>query len=197
MCKVAAIILAAGASSRMEDHIKQVLPWGNATLLEHAVTEVSNSKVSKTHVILGANFDAICSKVALANYHIVYNKDWAKGLGSSIATGVSYIMETEENYDAVLIALADQPLLSTTYFDDLLLLFKSSKNELVSTNYGTKKGVPAIFGKRYFSSLATLDKDNGASEIIKNTVHSSINGQNNTMDIDTWDDYKALLKMKK
>lgn len=197
MCKVAAIILAAGASSRMEDHIKQVLPWGNSTLLEHAITEVSNSKVSKTYVILGANFDAICSKVVLANYHIVYNKNWAEGLGSSISKGVETLMKSEENFDAVLIALADQPLLRTTYFDDLLLLFESSKNELVSTNYGTKKGVPAIFGKRHFSSLATLNEDNGASEIIKNTVHSSINGQYNIMDIDTWDDYKALLKIKK
>lgn len=197
MCKVAAIILAAGASSRMEDHIKQVLPWGNSTLLEHAITEVSNSKVSKTYVILGANFDAISSKVVLANYHIVYNKDWAEGLGSSIAKGVETLMKSEENFDAVLIALADQPLLRTTYFDDLLLLFESSKNELVSTNYGTKKGVPAIFGKRHFSSLATLNEDNGASEIIKNTVHSSINGQSNIMDIDTWDDYKVLLKIKK
>ena len=196
MFKIAAIILAAGASTRMKGRIKQVLPWGNSTLLAHSITELQQAKVAKIYVVLGANYDLIAPKLPKGNQLVIYNENWSLGLGSTISKGVETLMKSDENFDAVLIALADQPLFDTEFYHELIQKFNSTKATVVSTNYGSKKGVPAIFGKYHFNSLVKLDSDFGAAEIIKTSEHTSIDGFHKTTDIDTWEEYQILFNSK-
>lgn len=195
MKKVALIILAAGNSSRMNNHVKQLLPWKKSTLLEHTIKEALSSTADKVLVVLGANYEQINSKLHADNYTIINNENWILGLGSSIASAINYIKTTGEDYDAVLITLADQPFLGKEHFNNLISMYKKSTDGLAATIYGSKKGVPAIFGNMYFDKLNTLNEDFGAKHILKTSKVAMVEG--NTMDIDTIEVYNRLLKNEK
>ncbi|WP_029445221.1 nucleotidyltransferase family protein [Cellulophaga baltica] len=193
MQKIALLLLAAGASSRMKDHIKQLLPYKDSTLLEHAVKNAKSSKVAEVFVVMGANYDTILAATTLKKVSIVRNEEWHLGLGSSIAKGVEYIGSLSQNYEAILIGLADQPLMDATFYNQLITTYQETKSDCVATNYGSKKGVPALFTKKHFSVLAGLNQDSGAQKLLidKNTL--SIDSAAKHTDIDTWEDYQWLL----
>jgi molybdenum cofactor cytidylyltransferase len=109
MDKVAILILAAGNSSRMEDKIKQLLPWRQTTLLGHAIHEAKKLKAQAVYVVLGANAEIIKPTISEEDVLILEYKYWKQGIGTSIAFGVQQLVK-ENKYDAVLIQLADQPL---------------------------------------------------------------------------------------
>lgn len=194
MGKIAIILLAAGASTRMENHIKQLLPWKRSTLLQHAIQEVSASEADAVFLVLGANFNRIKSKIQPKRCEILENKDWRLGLGSSIALGINHVKSLAEKYEAVLISLADQPLIDTAYYNYMLAIFKKSTIGIVTTAYATRKGVPAIFEKQYFEALCQLDQDFGAKHILTNERVEIIYPKGKEVDIDTWEDYQELLK---
>tara|TARA_R110002050_G_scaffold16019_2_gene49156 strand:+ start:256459 stop:257046 length:588 start_codon:yes stop_codon:yes gene_type:complete len=193
MSKIACILLAAGASSRMKNQVKQLLPWRGATLLEHAIATAVASKVNDVFVILGANFEKIYAQLTLEKYQIIENKDWEQGIGSSIAKAIMEITKLPESYDAVLIALADQPLIDTAYYDEMISIFNKGDTDVITTSYLNKKGVPAIFRKTYFKDLRLLHNDIGAKQIIANASVETINCNGKEADIDTWEDYQRLL----
>jgi len=117
--KHAVLILAAGASTRMGQP-KQLLPWGKTTLLNHAINEAK--KISEhVFVVLGANKELIESSLN-SQVEIIRNPNWENGMGTSITYGIS-ILDKNEEFDSVLIMLADQPLLDSTYLNNLKKLF--------------------------------------------------------------------------
>jgi molybdenum cofactor cytidylyltransferase len=193
--KIAILILAAGNSSRMAD-VKQLLPWNDTFLLNHTINNAAQLNHSKTHVVLGANCEQIKSAINRANIEIIYNKEWKKGLGSSIAFGVKHI-KSKKQFDCVLTILADQPLIDTDYLSELVNLFEIKKNQIIASSYGNKKvGVPALFDGIYFDELSTLNEDKGAKQILKkhNTFVKTLNAENLITDIDTIEDYEQLYK---
>lgn len=194
MPKIALLLLAAGASTRMENHIKQLLPWKGSTLIQHAIDEAASSEVNAIAIVLGANFNTIKVKIAPKRCQIIENKDWKLGLGSSIALGMDYLNSLSENYDAVLIALADQPFIDTEYYNYMVAVFKKSAIGIVTTAYETRNGVPAIFEKQYFEALGKLDQDFGAKHILANERVEIIFPKGKEVDIDTWGDYQKLVK---
>ena len=193
MKKVAAIVLAAGASTRMEGQIKQLLPWKKSTLLEHTINEAILSNADVVFVVLGANIESIRSELNPLNYKIIENKDWNLGLGSSIATAINYLIKQQNIFDAALIVLADQPLLDAVYYNKLISIYRRSGNSIVATKYEHKNGVPVVFSKIHFEELAKLNKDFGAIQIIQNSKAEVVDSDNKFYDIDTLEDYNILL----
>ncbi|WP_158979069.1 NTP transferase domain-containing protein [Cellulophaga sp. L1A9] len=196
MQKIALLLLAAGASTRMKDHIKQLLPFKNTTFLEHAVKNAKESNASEVFVVLGANYDTILATTNLEGVAVIKNDEWHLGLGSSIAKGVIYINSLSQDYEAVLIGLADQPLMDADFYNHLMTSFEHTDYDLVATAYGTKKGVPAVIAKKYFEILMTFDQDYGAQKILNDKKTLGIEGSTKSVDIDTWEDYQALRNKK-
>tara|TARA_R110002051_G_scaffold30845_3_gene71004 strand:- start:9002 stop:9604 length:603 start_codon:yes stop_codon:yes gene_type:complete len=194
MSKIAVIVLAAGASTRMGNNIKQLLPWKGITLLQHAIQEVESCEADTIFLVLGANFDKIKENILPTRCQIIENKNWKSGLGSSIAFGINNLKILREEYDAVLISLADQPLIDTEYYNYMLSVFKKSTIGIVTTAYKTRKGVPAIFEKQYFEALSKLNEDYGAKQILNNERVEIIYPKGKEVDIDTWEDYQTLFK---
>ena len=193
--RTAILILAAGAAKRMGS-IKQLLAWADTSLLGHAVNMAKSSKAKETIVVLGANANAIAAQFDAGAIQIVKNENWASGMGSSIAAGIGYILGSGEKYDAVLITLADQPLIDTLYLDLMIETASKVDQGIVATAYGDKAGVPALFGRRYFETLMALESEQGAKEVLdrfKSDIFRLDPG-NKTMDIDTKEDYEALKK---
>ncbi|MEM9649794.1 MAG: nucleotidyltransferase family protein, partial [Bacteroidota bacterium] len=183
--EIHAIILAAGASTRMGDTIKQLLPWKDGTLLGTAI-ERTTKVADKSLVILGSNEEAIRPSLPSSS-EIVVNPNWQKGMGSSISCGIGHILKSGYNPDGIIILLPDQPFMDSDFLLQMKSLFLLGKHKIVATNYGTNAGVPAIFDRSLFSELTRLDKDFGAREIIKKHKKQvlAINPEGREVDIDT------------
>lgn len=164
--KIAMVILAAGASKRTNT-IKQLLPWKSTTLLGNAIEQGFQSNVDSVYVVLGANSEVIRESISDYEIQIIENKNWKRGLGSSIACVVNYFNENALNYNALLITLADQPLVNTVYYNLLIEQFSKNKERIITSKTNNKPSVPAIFDASYFEKLSELNQDIGAKSIIK------------------------------
>ncbi|GAA4230815.1 nucleotidyltransferase family protein [Postechiella marina] len=192
--KMVTVILAAGASKRMGEP-KQLLKWGDSTLLEEAIKKALQLKIDEVIVVLGANYDGIKPVINKYPITILNNTDWEAGLGKSIAFASEYILTCKPMFNGVFFVLSDQPFVSVTYLNNMLDVFKTCKSKIIATKYSTNKvGVPVVFDGVYLSDLAKLTGDNGAKSILK--IHQDMlktlapNFENK--DIDTKADYNKL-----
>ena len=160
------VILAAGASERMGT-AKQLLAWGNNTLLGHTI-ETTLKTTDDVYVVLGANYSVIKNEIIKFPVTIVRNKDWKSGLGKSIACAADHFLNLKPEVDGVLICLADQPFIDSDFLNTLIQNFTPNTDQILATSY--KKdifGVPVIFDKVYLSELSKLGDDKGAKVLLK------------------------------
>ena len=197
---VVVLIMAAGASRRMKG-IKQLLPWKNSNFLTETINTVQKSKARTVSVVLGSNAERIERECNLnqLGVNVIINPNWDEGLGNSIAIGVKGILRKFYDLDGILICLADQPLLTTEYFDSIIRQFKKDTSKIVATNYGKRVGVPALFPQFLFNELKCLNGDQGARDILENNIKKivSIDAHNRQLDIDTEEEYHKLITQTK
>ncbi|WP_289042003.1 nucleotidyltransferase family protein [uncultured Zobellia sp.] len=187
---IAILILAAGASSRM-GRPKQLLPWENTSLLEHAIRTAKASKGTEVMTVLGANARMIQSHLEEGE-RCVENPLWQSGLGSSIACGVRDLLQSGNTISGVLIMLADQPLINFKYVNSLIEASSNNQNRIIATAYKNRAGVPALFPRSYFDELLKLDKDFGAKQLLEREEIITISAGDCVVDIDTAEDYEQL-----
>ena len=193
---IAILIPAAGASKRIGSP-KQLLKWGDSTLIEHAIETAKELNQKKILVVLGAYFERIKPQIEKSDIQILLNEDWENGLGSSIAIGTDSLLKSGDTFSGLLVLLPDQPLIVPFYLKSMIEEFKAGKNQIIATSYGQGKfGVPAIFDKSYFKELATLRDDRGAKDIIKKYYKfvSSVDIIPLINDIDTEEEYDKIYK---
>ncbi|PWL38923.1 4-diphosphocytidyl-2C-methyl-D-erythritol synthase [Flagellimonas aquimarina] len=190
---ISTLILAAGASKRMGNKVKQLLPWGNSTLIENTVATAKQVSDS-VFIVLGANREKIRESTSL-DAEIIHNPNWKAGMGSSISIGAEYILKHAEGKNGLLIMLADQPLIDASYLNQLKKEFDQDDFKVVATSYENRLGVPAIFHQSIIPELTHLNGDYGARHIIKKyqaTIKSVLpNGKE--LDIDTPETYSQLI----
>ena len=166
MSNIVVLILAAGSSSRM-GRPKQLLKWNKITLLGHAISTAKEIKPLEIIVVLGANYNLFKSEISQEGIQILNNKNWKKGLGNSIASGVKQILKNDSNFDGILITLADQPLIDSTYLNSLIQEFEVGKSQIIASLYKNDKlGVPVLFDAIYFEELTKLNDDKGAKSLL-------------------------------
>ena len=191
---IAILILAAGASSRMGKITKQLLPWENTTLLGKTIRTAKACTADSITLVVGAKATSIRKSVSQENIQIIENTEWKSGLGSSIACGTKFLLKTNPLINAILVVLADQPLIDSLYLNKVITTF-NSEGKGVATAYKNKAGVPALFPKAYFEKLVTLHDDFGAKGIINDIKESFavLQPGYKTIDIDTKSDYENLI----
>lgn len=191
--KIAILILAAGESKRIHC-IKQVLPWKNTSLLGNAIEQAIQSKGNAVYVVLGAHANLIAPTIEHYNIQTIENKNWKNGLGNSIAAGVQYLKENQHHYDAILITLADQPLIDTDYYNVLIDTYSQKEAKIIASETNNTPCVPAIFHTQYFEQLSQLDQDKGAKEILISAQKEvfRLPAAANLIDVDTTSDYEEL-----
>lgn len=193
MDKIAVVVLAAGNSKRMGQS-KQLLPWGNSTLLGNVVKNVLAVDAHKIFVVLGAYSNEIIEKINLSETIVLINENWQQGLGSSIALATVEINKKHPNLNALLFVLADQPFISSLYLNAMIELHNKDKESIIITRKEDYSGVPVLFPRKFFPELMSLSNDEGAKQIInrnKNCVKEVVT-QDNIADIDTFEAYEAL-----
>lgn len=196
MKKVGLIILAAGKASRMGKP-KQLLRYQGSSLISHAVNIGLNSICKSVVVVLGAYIEQIKPEIDNLSVQIVENPDWKTGMASSICAGINAINQSNSKLDAVIIALADQPLISETVFNQLIQKYQDTKNRIIASAYDDVVGVPALFDKNLFVELMNLEGDRGAKALMRKYQDEllTIPIPEAAIDIDTQDDYEKLLNI--
>ena len=192
---IAAIILAAGSSSRMGQS-KQMLEVNGEKLLEKTVTTVLASQIREVVVVLGADAEQHSKVLTPFAVSIVFNDQWKKGMGSSIKAGLRYITSTGSSCDAVIIFVCDQPMLMPDTVSSIVQRFEQTNKPVVASGYSNVPGVPVLFAKSYFPKLEQLPDDHGAKRIIQQNPSDAVivpfpGGE---IDLDTMEDYKAFLQ---
>ncbi len=160
------LLLAAGASRRM-GKTKQLLPWNETSLIEHQLKTLLTTGL-KVHVVLGAFAKEIQPQIEDLPITISMNPNWEKGMGNSLAFGVQQIIEKNKHIDGILIALVDQPLLTTAHFKKLINTFTPGQNQIICSKSDEGwSGPPIIFDSFYVNELMQQDGDDGAKNLTK------------------------------
>lgn len=192
MKKTAILLLAAGSANRMKK-TKQLLPYKNTTLLNWAIQQAFQTKVSAVFCVLGANKNNIEKEITPNTVQVIYNPNYKNGLSSSISVGIQHLQKL--NFTNVLIMLADQPTVTSNFLNKLLEASKKNTTKIIATEYKKNLGVPAVFPKSYFNELLGLKGDKGAKVILLQQQNSviKITPEQPIIDIDTNEDYQALI----
>lgn len=189
------IILAAGNSSRLGQP-KQLLQFNGKSLIRN-VTEAALSLHAQSVVIVtGANEDAVSSELRNIKVHFAYNPDWQEGMGSSIRAGLSKLLSLNPSTDFIILAVSDQPFVTSDIFQKLVDQGNATNNAIVACSYQNVTGTPVLFKKKHFDSLLNLVGTAGAKKLLKQfesdvSVVPFLKGH---VDIDTQEDYNRLLK---
>lgn len=160
--RLACLLLAAGGGSRFGS-CKQLAPLDGKPMLRHGLEALAPLFGDDLYVVLGARRERIAAVIdGIAQ--IVTHDGWRQGLGSSIAAGV-HAVDNGGAYDGILLALADQPYLSTADYRRLVDRFDG--RQVVAASYAGGPGAPALFPRAWFDSLQQLDGDRGARTLLQ------------------------------
>ena len=186
--KIKKIVLAAGESKRFGNknklseliHYKPII---NHVL--HKLLEIFD--YSELLVIVGHEHKLIKNLICNKDIKILENKDYSKGIGTSIALGVNYL---DIDIDGVMIIPADMPYLNSK---DLINLEKKfielNCEKVVMPEYNSRIGNPVILPRNYFNTLKNLKDDFGARSLIKKKdIITFKTGFGTIFDIDTRDE---------
>jgi molybdenum cofactor cytidylyltransferase len=190
------IILAAGESSRL-GNIKQLLPFNGKTLLQHVIDEAAEAGAQPIVVITGANANKIAVSIAHNNVNIVANENWQEGMASGIVAGVRQIISLGDGVKKIILAVCDQPFVSSALFEQLDHTQNKTGKPIVASSYAGTIGTPALFSIEFFDKLLSLRGDEGAKKILKNNINdvATVDFPKGEIDIDTLKDYENLLNL--
>jgi molybdenum cofactor cytidylyltransferase len=160
---LAAIILSAGASSRMGKP-KALIPYRESTFLEHLAEASRHPRVGVTRVVLGAGADEIRARAKLDPSLVVVNPDWEQGQLSSICAGIRSLAGIET--DGILLCLVDHPLISASLISNLIDKFYENAKLIVLPTYNARRGHPVIFSRALYSELLNAPPEKGARAVV-------------------------------
>lgn len=193
---IAAVILAAGASSRL-GRPKQLLTLDGQTLLRRTVEAATKAGCAPVIVVLGAHAEQLAGEVGAAagSIQVIINEKWSEGMGTSLASGIAALEAAAPNVRAAVVLLCDQPHVSADVVRALVETFSVSNNPVVASEYGGVRGAPCLFARSLFPELAALSGDVGARKIIARQDAEQVavvpfaGGQE---DVDTPDDWRRV-----
>ena len=160
---LAAVILSAGASSRM-GRPKALLPYREGTFLEHLIEVTRDPRIGVTRVVLGAGAEVIRAIAKLESSIVALNPAWEQGQLSSICAGLRSLDGVD--IDGIVLCPVDHPLVSALLVNELVERFYSEKKAIVLPTYKGRRGHPVIFSKALFSELLAAPADMGARAVV-------------------------------
>jgi molybdenum cofactor cytidylyltransferase len=189
---VFAIVLAAGSSSRFGSS-KQLAEFEGETLVLRAVKLASECCPSRNLLVAGHAWRAVADACTPLPGFLLINDRHDAGIAISIATAVRALRHAA---DAVIVLLADQPLISREHVRQLIDTWSGDAQEIVATSYAGTSGAPVLFASACFDSLAALTGDQGARALFSDsrfTVREVV-FEDAAADVDTADDLLRLAR---
>ena len=187
---IRACVLAAGSSARFGKP-KLLQRFRGKPLLQHALLAAQEVCKGKVLLVVGHGKNAIGEASAGLADDIVVNADHELGMGTSIAAGVR---ACPEDTAALLILLADQPLITTVHLKNIIGAWHGGPDEIVTSSCDGIFSPPILFAKTAFQALRELEGDEGARRILTNKAFQLTNIEFAAagLDIDTPEDLQRL-----
>jgi molybdenum cofactor cytidylyltransferase len=192
--RVAALVLAAGLSSRMGEN-KLLLDFDGQPVLAATLEAVRKSSVAQVVVVTGRDAEAIAA--VAQPLQCVENPDHALGMASSIRVGMAALADV----DGVVICLGDMPLVSPRTIDALIAaLDPAGGMTIVVPTHQGRRGNPVLWGRTHFARLQALTGDAGARQVLAElhaeTLEIAVDDPGILADADTPDALDALRQIK-
>jgi molybdenum cofactor cytidylyltransferase len=160
---VAAIVLAAGESSRM-GRPKPLLPLNGETFLGHLLGQLRASRVERVVVVLGHRPEQVLEAMPEVRDLAIVNERYQLGQLSSFVVGLEAV---GHEADAVLLCLADHPFITAELIDELITGFETSRLPIVVPVHGGRRGHPVLFAAPLFAELRAAPLDQGARVVVR------------------------------
>ncbi len=166
--RIAAVVLAAGRSTRMGADNKLLADIGGEPMVRRVLGQVLASQAVEVVVVAGHEADLI--KTALEGLtsdgrcSLVHNPDFAAGLSSSLHRGIAALGET---IDGALVCLGDMPQVTAAVIDRLIAAFYPLEGRTICLpTWAGKRGNPVLLARRYFAEVQAISGDVGARALI-------------------------------
>ena len=196
---IAAVILAAGRSTRMGGPNKLLAELGGKPMVRIVTEQVLASQASSVTVVTGHQAAEVEKALAGLKVKFVRNPDFVAGLAGSVRTGIAAV---PENADGAVVCLGDMPLIDAKLIDRLIEALAPDRGHLIAVPVSdNKRGNPVLWSRRFFNELMTLDGDIGARNLIirhaEAVVEVPVEGNSAFLDIDTPEALAAARQTKR
>jgi molybdenum cofactor cytidylyltransferase len=186
---VAAIVLAAGRSTRMGGPNKLLAEVHGKPLARLAVEQALASHARPVIVVTGHQRERVEAALAGLAVTFVHNPDYADGISSSVKAGIAAV---PAQADGAIVCLGDMPEVDAKLIDRLIAAFDPEKGALVVVPVmDGKRGNPVVWSRRFFPELGEIGGDVGARHLIANypeaVAEVSVAGRAALFDVDTPD----------
>lgn len=173
---------------------KMLLPYKDSTFLQHIVDEIKKSDADDLMVVTGCHHSLLEPVLSSQQIAFAENQHWEEGMGSSIRTGVEYVLKNIPAADKIIILVCDQPYISSSLINELISTATKSGKGIVAAAYSDSQGTPVLFDKKYFPLLRTLNGQAGAKKIVQQFARDAamVDFPAGATDIDTPGDYAAI-----
>ncbi len=192
--RIAAIVLAAGRSTRMGGPNKLLAEINDRPLVRIAAQEALASRARPVIVVTGHQRQQVEAALRGLDVKLVHNPDYAEGLSTSVKAGIAAV---PDDVDGVVVCLGDMPQVNAPLIDKLLGAFDPENGALVAVpSIGGKRGNPVVWSRRFFPELAALQGDTGARHLIASfpeaVTEVPLSGTAALVDVDTPDALKTV-----
>jgi molybdenum cofactor cytidylyltransferase len=185
-----AVVLAAGASTRF-GRTKQLEPFDGQSMVANAVRKAEAVCGANSVLVTGNRWQEVVESCEPLSGFFVVNDDYQTGLASSIACGVAAVRESAA---AILLLLADLPLVTTDHLALLARNWRQSPGSIIASAFDGTLGPPIVFPSADFDALQQLRGDNGARPVIDANLHRvlSIACEEAAFDVDRPEDLAGI-----
>ena len=206
---IAALILAAGSSSRMgAGRHKLLLPLGNRPVLAHTIEATLASQARPIVVVLGHQIAQVRDQISPYLDHpdvfSIENTDYLQGMSTSLRAGIQALIDRESTAGpsahslvGVLIVLGDQPLMTARILDTLIASKHATGKRILIPFYNGERGNPVLFDASLFPELLEITGDGGARSVIERhrseMARIELGASMASYDVDTWDAYQEVV----
>jgi molybdenum cofactor cytidylyltransferase len=184
---VAALVLAAGRSTRMGGPNKLLAELGGKPLVRIAAEAALASQARPVVVVTGHQRERVEAALEGLPVRFVHNPDFANGLSTSLKAGINAL---PDDIGGAVVCLGDMPQVSGALIDRLAQALDPETGALIAVpTFEGKRGNPVLWSRRFFPELAALEGDVGARHLIGTyrdaVVEVPVTGQGAFFDIDT------------
>jgi molybdenum cofactor cytidylyltransferase len=192
---VAALVLAAGESSRM-GRDKATLGYGGSTFLGTVLKNLGEAGLERVAVVLGHHAEEIRRAMNLGGAEVVINRHYRRGQTSSLQAGLEALKSPE--LDAVVVCLVDHPAVSVRTLRRLVDSFRESRAPVVIPTHQGRRGHPVLLARELFKELDSLGSDAGANMVVHKyqaaTQFVEVNDPGVLLDVDDPESYRRAIE---
>jgi molybdenum cofactor cytidylyltransferase len=191
---IAAVVLAAGRSTRMGAVNKMLAEIGGKPLVRIATEQALASRAKPVIVVTGHERERVERALSGLPVRFVHNPDYAEGLAGSVKTGIGAVPAES---DGAIVCLGDMPQVDSGLIDKLLAAFDPERGALVVVpSIDGRRGNPVVWARRFFNDLLAITGDIGARHLIgqyaEAVVEVPLSGDAALTDVDTPESFSAV-----